>query len=43
MNGYCPVHNEITAQDILSIKAAHPGAKVAIHPECPRKQLRWPI
>ena len=39
MNGYCPVHNEITAQDILSIKAAHPGAKVAIHPECPREAV----
>lgn len=36
MNGWCPVHNEITAQDILNMKASHPGAKVAIHPECPR-------
>lgn len=39
MNGYCPVHNEITAQDILDMKAAHPGAKVAIHPECPREAV----
>lgn len=39
MNGYCPVHNEITAQDILNMKAAHPGAKVAIHPECPREAV----
>lgn len=39
MNGYCPVHNEITAQDILDAKAAHPGAKVAIHPECPREAV----
>ena len=39
MNGYCPVHNEITAQDILNMKAAHPSAKVAIHPECPREAV----
>ena len=39
MNGYCPVHNEITAQDILNMKADHPSAKVAIHPECPREAV----
>ena len=39
MNGYCPVHNEITAQDVQAIKAAHPGAKVAIHPECPKEAV----
>lgn len=33
--GYCPVHNALTVQDVLDAKAAHPGAAVAMHPECP--------
>ena len=33
-DGYCPVHHALTPEDILQAKAAHPGAKVAIHPEC---------
>lgn len=33
--GYCPVHNAVTAEDIAAVKAAHPGVPVAIHPECP--------
>lgn len=35
MNGYCHVHNCIRPEHILRCKQEHPGAKVAIHPECP--------
>ena len=34
-DGYCPVHNQITGQDVASARDAHPGALVAMHPECP--------
>ena len=33
-NGYCPVHNQVTKEEIEAVKAAHPGVPVAIHPEC---------
>ena len=33
-DGYCPVHNQLTPEDILATKAEHPGTPVAIHPEC---------
>ena len=33
-DGFCPVHQALTPEDILAAKAAHPGATVAIHPEC---------
>lgn len=32
--GYCPTHDLITPDDILSAKALHPKAKVVVHPEC---------
>lgn len=35
MNGFCHVHNGIRPEHILRCKQEHPGAKVAIHPECP--------
>ncbi len=38
-DGYCPVHNAVTADDVLEAKAAHPGAAVAMHPECPPQAL----
>ncbi len=38
-DGYCPVHHGITAADVLAAKAAHPGAAVAIHPECPAEAV----
>lgn len=37
--GYCPVHNAVTAADVLAAKARHPQAKVAMHPECPPEAL----
>ena len=32
--GYCPVHDVVTARDIQDIMEEHPGAKVVAHPEC---------
>jgi len=39
MSGFCPVHNLVSAQDIIDIKKKYPSAKVAIHPECPIEAL----
>ena len=38
-DGFCHVHADITADDILARKAEHPAAKVMAHPECPRAVL----
>ena len=32
--GFCPVHDEVSAEQIKEAMAAHPGAKVLVHPEC---------
>ncbi len=39
-DGYCPVHAQITEDDILKVKAQHPDALLAIHPECPPEAVR---
>ncbi|MDR0778937.1 MAG: quinolinate synthase NadA [Methanomassiliicoccaceae archaeon] len=33
-NGYCPVHQSITVQNISDLKAKYPNAVVVAHPEC---------
>lgn len=33
-NGFCPTHDLIQPSDILDARAAHPSAKVVVHPEC---------
>lgn len=33
-DGYCYVHDEITIDELEAAKAAHPQAKVLVHPEC---------
>ena len=33
-DGCCPVHHRVTGEMAAAAKAAHPGAKLAIHPEC---------
>jgi quinolinate synthase len=38
-DGYCPVHNAVTAGDVKKAQAAHPGAPVLMHPECPPEAL----
>jgi quinolinate synthase len=32
--GYCPIHAEISPDDIIQAKFIHPHAKVIVHPEC---------
>lgn len=33
-NGACHVHARFSVEKIVELKAAHPGAKVLVHPEC---------
>ena len=37
--GYCPVHQEISIEEVKRAKNAHPGAEVLTHPECPADLL----
>jgi len=32
--GYCPVHNILTKEDVVKIKKLHPKALLLVHPEC---------
>lgn len=34
VEGYCPIHDRISAQELKELKAAHPNAKLLVHPEC---------
>ena len=38
--GCCPVHNAVSEEEIQAAKAAHPGAKVLLHPELPAEVVR---
>lgn len=33
-DGYCPIHERLRAQYLLSAKQQHPGAEIIAHPEC---------
>jgi quinolinate synthase len=33
--GHCEVHERFSAAELLEFKAAHPGAEIIAHPECP--------
>ena len=33
-NGCCPVHDNVTEQNILDARAKYPNARILIHPEC---------
>ena len=33
-NGYCYVHDHLTAQEVSAARAEHPHAEVLVHPEC---------
>lgn len=37
--GACIIHEQFSEGELLKLKAAHPGAKVAAHPECPEAIL----
>lgn len=32
--GFCPIHHDITVEDVLEKKSVYPEAKVYVHPEC---------
>jgi len=34
VNGYCPIHQEISHKDIIFLKEMYPEAEVLVHPEC---------
>ena len=36
-DGYCPVHAQLTMDDVLKCKAEHPDATFAVHPESPKE------
>jgi len=38
--GYCPVHAQITEEDILKAKKEHPEALLAVHPECSKDVVK---
>lgn len=38
-DGYCPVHNKITAKKVKDLMDMHPDAKVLAHPECKKEVL----
>jgi quinolinate synthase len=38
INGGCPYHSSVTREEALLAKAAHPEAKLLVHPEC-RKEI----
>lgn len=33
-DGHCYVHQEISPESVLNVRANHPGIKVLVHPEC---------
>ncbi len=36
-DGYCPVHAQLTREDVSECKKAYPNAKFAVHPESPKE------
>lgn len=39
--GYCPVHEKMSAKEIAELKSSHPQAKVLVHPECNSEVLEY--
>lgn len=35
VDGFCPIHNQLTVADVLVLKQEHPLALFAVHPEAP--------
>ncbi len=40
-DGCCPIHNDVSAEQVLSEKKSHPDAKVLAHPECRNEVLKF--
>lgn len=38
-DGFCPIHKEITKEDVIAAKEKHPAAPVLTHPECVEEVL----
>lgn len=36
-NGFCPIHHDISVNDILAQKQKYPSAQVMVHPECKKE------
>lgn len=36
-DGYCPVHHQITTEEVRRAKMMHPNAMILVHPECPKE------
>lgn len=34
VNGCCPIHSTMKAEELLALKAQHPNAEILVHPEC---------
>ena len=41
IDGYCPIHAEVTVDDVKAIKNKYPNAKFAAHPECDPEVLKF--
>ncbi len=39
-DGYCPIHHNLTAEDVTGQKKLYPEAKVLVHPECTDEVLK---
>ena len=35
VSGCCPIHNRISAMELMELKKGHPHAPILVHPECP--------
>lgn len=33
-DGFCPIHKDVTVQQVLEVKEQHPEAEFLVHPEC---------
>ncbi len=33
-DGYCPIHEDVTVEQVTAAMERHPGAEVLVHPEC---------
>ena len=38
-DGFCPIHDRLSAEQVKKVKAAHPAAVFLAHPECPPEVL----
>ncbi len=39
-NGFCPIHNYVSLNQVAKAKKEHPNAKFIVHPECPYEIIK---